>query len=128
MAIAKMGQIITPHREANGRGYRAAYSFRNMVEMRIVEELSFYGIPQKKIQRYIQNFGKETKIDWLVDLQTNIWLAIDGWGHWAIGNDLEDVMDILSLGGRDKTLSSVVVDVGKIKQDIRNGLERIVEE
>jgi len=128
MAIAKMGQLITPHREANGRGYRAAYSFRNMVEMKILEELSYYGVPQKKIQKYIHNFGKATNIDWLVDPQTNIWLVITGWGKWAIGNNLDDAMGIVSLGQHEMAISAIVVNIGKIKQDVRAGLGRIMED
>lgn len=123
MHVAKMGQLITPLREANGRGYRAAYSFRNMVEMKIMEELVHFGVPQKRIQKTINSFGHSTNIDWLNDSQMQIWLVMNGWGKWAIGNNLLDAMNILELGGCEETKAAIVVDIGKIKQFIKKNLE-----
>ena len=120
-----MGQYIIPDSEANGKGHHFSYSFRNLVEMRLQEELGRFGVPQKRIQKYIADL-KGSRGQWLEESGQDGWVILDGAFRWAAGNDLGDA--IKNLTHAMNVTSLIAVDVGKIKQALRLSQEREIIE
>ena len=113
-AVARLGQIITPELQANGKGYRAAYSFRNLVEMRIVEEMMKFGVPRKKIVSYLDTL-RHSKMKWLDEKHTDGWIVIDGEWNWQFASDFSAIQ----LGWRNKQPHSfLAISIGKIRHEL----------
>ena len=119
--IARLGQITGAEVPADGKGYRAFYSFANLVEMRITEELTQFGVPRKHIQRYLTAL-RNSHMRWLEEdgAELGAWLVIGG-EKWAAGSTMTIALGTLQLSG--PIVSFVAIDAGAIKQAIlrRNG-------
>ncbi len=114
--IARLGQIVSPDEPANGKGFRAGYSFVNLVEMRIAEELTQFGVPRKHIQRYLTAL-RNSHMRWLEEdgAEMGAWLVISG-EKWAAGSTMDIAFETLQLSG--PIMSLVAIDAGKIKNQI----------
>lgn len=111
--IARLGQIVPPERPAGGKGYRAAYSFRNLIEMRIVEEMVKFGVPRKKIALYVTQL-RVSMNRWL-DGHDDGWMVIDGQWNWQITSNF----DAIQLGWRNKKPDAfLAISIGKIKSEL----------
>lgn len=116
--IARLGQIITPELAAGGKGYRAAYSFRNLVEMRIVEEMIKFGVPRKRIASYLKTL-RDSTMDVFGETQEDAWIVIDGDWHWQIANTFAAIQ----LGWQATFPNSLLaISVGKIKKELSEKL------
>lgn len=116
--VARLGQIIAPEIAANGKGYRAAYSFRNLVEMRIVEEMIKFGVPRKRIASYLITLRAST-INVFSDTQEEAWIVIDGEWRWQIAN----TFTAIRLGWQNHIPDSLLaISIGKIKKELKNQL------
>lgn len=115
--IARLGQIVEPFEPALGKGYRALYSFVNLVEMRIAEELAQFGVPRKRIQKYLTAL-RTSYMRWLEEdgAEMGAWLIVSGDQRWAAGSTVEIAFQTLWRSGY--FTSFVAVDVGKIKATI----------
>ena len=114
--VAHMGQIVIPDGPANGSGHRAQYSFRNILEMAITERLMNFGVPRKRIQRYLEALRKAH----------NHWLEIDGpdegfilmssdW-RWGAGTTIEGAVGVLA---RFLPVDGfIAIDIGFIKKSL----------
>lgn len=114
--VARLGQVISPDIPADGRGYRSFYSFRNLVEMRLGEELVSIGISWKRISKYIEALRKSHG-RWLEEDGLDGWLVLDRLWQWGAGTTLEMAMDAV-FQDHPRTLA-IAVNVGLIKQAIR---------
>lgn len=114
--VAKLGQIITPDVPADGRGYRSLYSFRNLVEMRLGEELSRIGISWKRINKYIEEL-RRSYCRWLEEDGRDGWLVLDGAWKWGAGDTLD--MAMYSIFGDSKASMIIAVNLKMIKDGIR---------
>ena len=114
--VARLGQVISPDIPADGRGYRSFYSFRNLVEMRLGEELVSIGISWKRISKYIEALRKSHG-RWLEEDGLDGWLVLDRLWQWGAGTTLEMAMDAV-FQDHQRTLA-IAVNVGLIKQAIR---------
>lgn len=113
--IARLGQIVTPELPANGKGYRAAYSFRNLVEMRIVEEMVKFGVPRKRIAGYLATL-RDSKMNVFDDTKEEAWIVIDGSWRWQIANTFAAVR----LGWwAEEPDSLLAISIGKIKKELK---------
>ena len=114
--VARLGQVISPDIPADGRGYRSFYSFRNLVEMRLGEELVSIGISWKRISKYIEALRKSHG-RWLEEDGLDGWLVLDRLWQWGAGTTLEMAMDAV-FQDHPRTLA-IAVNVGLSKQAIR---------
>lgn len=114
--VAKLGQIITPDVPADGKGYRSLYSFRNLVEMRLGEELSRIGISWKRINKYIEELRK-SYCRWLDEYGRDGWLVLDGTWKWGAGDTLEMAMYSIFKGSVASMI--IAVNIKVIKDGIR---------
>lgn len=122
--VAQMGQYLIPDNEANGKGHHFEYSFRNLVEMRLQEELGRFGVPQKRIQKYIEDL-RASKWQWLDYNGQDGIVILDSVYRWAAGSTVEEALKNLS---HTMTVTSfIAVDVGLIKQAIRTRMEETGE-
>ena len=113
--IARLGQIISPALPANGKGYRAAYSFQNLVEMRIVEEMVKFGVPRKRIAGYLTTI-RDSKMNVFDDTQEEAWIIVDGSWRWQIAN----TFSAIQLGWWAEVPNYLLaVSIGKIKQELK---------
>ena len=112
--IAQLGQVIPPDKPASGRGYRSLYSFRNLVEMRIGEELSRYGVPWKRISKHIVDL-RNSRCHWLDNEGLDGWAILDDLWRWAAGTTVEGALSALKFPPK----SFVAINVGNIKRAIR---------
>ena len=116
--IAHMGQIVLPDGPANGSGHRAQYSFRNILEMMITERLRSFGVPQKRIQRYLAALRKAHN-RWLeIDGPDEGWIVLDRVSRWAAGSTLAGAVEVLALTTPADAL--IAVDLGRLKQALRH--------
>lgn len=123
--VAYLGQIITPEVPATGSGYKSFYSFRNLVEMRLGEELSNLGVPWKRIYKYVDAL-RESRGQWLENIGLDGWLVLDSVWKWGVGTNVETA--IASLSGLRSVSAFIAVDIGRIKQGIRRRSEGITDE
>lgn len=114
--VARLGQIITPDFPADGRGYRSLYSFRNLVEMELGNELSHLGISWKKIAKYIEALRKSHG-RWLEEDGLDGWLVLDRFWKWGAGTTLEMAMGAV-FKNRPHDLV-IAANIGMIKRAIR---------
>ena len=85
--VARLGQIIEPDYPAGGKGFRAQYSFRNLVEMRIAEEMAAFSIPRKRINLYLREIN-HSLLRWLEVDGNDGWLII-GKENWSVVTSFE---------------------------------------
>lgn len=114
--IARLGQIVPPERPAGGKGFRAFYSFSNLVQMRVAEEMARFGVPRKRISSYLFDLN-HSFLRWFQEDGQDGWVIIGDSGKWAVVTSF----DILS---NDQLQSSALlsVNIGKIKSEIRKNL------
>ena len=120
--IARLGQLVEAEVPANGKGYRALYSFRNLVEMRIAEELGRFGVPQKRIQKYLSDLNN-SHMRWLEENGLDGYIVLDRLSRWSAGTTLELAFE--ALGYQIPVCSAVVINLGLIKKALRLRLNRM---
>ena len=121
MEIARLGQIIVPEYPANGKGYRAYYTGTNLVEMRVTEHLASFGIPQKRIQRFIEDLRK-SRYQWLdLDIGRDGWVVLDSTGRWSGGQSVAEALTALEI--KLPVVSAVMIDLRPIKKAIRDNID-----
>lgn len=122
--VAKLGQIIKPSEEPIGRGHRAGYSFRNIVEIRIADELIRFGVPQKRIAYYLRSLSRsKAEFDWLANSSDGMWAALDGTRQWAVGMTLDGVLS--SLNHVRQVDAAIFINLGSIKEMIHLGIQNL---
>lgn len=118
--VTRVGQYIAPEVPGNGKGHHALYSFRNLIEMRISEYLGKFGVPQKRIQKYIADL-RSSKHGWLEEDGPEGLIALDDTWEWAAGSDMDSIMTTLSQ--RKVPVGIIIVNLGAIKRALRMSLE-----
>lgn len=119
--VAQIGQFITPHVPANGKGYRIGYSFRNIVEVHVVSYLIKFGVPRKRIQKYLNDLVG-SKFGWLEEGGYSGWVVLDDQWRWSAGPTPNESLETLGHSGLSH--AAITLDVGLIKKEIR---QKIVE-
>lgn len=115
--VARMGQVISPDVPANGKGYRSLYSFRNLVEMMLGNELAHLGVSWKRICKYIEAMRKSHG-RWLEKDGLDGWLVLDRFWRWGAGTTLEMAMEAVF---KDRPHDLVIaINVGMIKRALRH--------
>ena len=121
MDIARLGQVITPDVPAAGKGYRALYSERNLIEMRLVQTLGHFGIPQKRTQRFIEAL-RTSHHQWLdLDGKDGYVLLTDQF-EWGAGETME--LALMSLSKHGTPTGFVAINLAKMKRAIRRNIEQ----
>lgn len=123
IAIVRAGQVIEPDFPANGKGHRALYSFRNLVEIRLTECLGKFGIPQKRIQKYIEDLRK-SRGQWLEYDGADGYVVLDNLWRWSAGHEIADAIKVLRETGIPPT-GIISIDIGTIKRALRTEMEKI---
>lgn len=117
LATVRLGQIIEPEVEAGGKGYRAGYSFRNLIEMRVAEEMIKFGVPRKRIMSYLKII-KNALTSWMKD---DGWIVIDDTWEWQLTSDFSAI----ALGWKKREPTALLaIRVGKIKQELEDNLQQ----
>lgn len=124
MEVARAGQVITPEVPANGKGYRSLYSFQNLVEIRIVEQLGKFGVPQKRIQRYIEDL-RHSKGRWLCNEGADGFVVLDNLWRWGCGSTLELALE--PLAESVSPISLIAINLGAIKRSLRLSMQNNME-
>lgn len=119
--VSRLGQLITPDGPANGKGHRSLYSFRNLVEMVVAEEMIRFGVPQKKIQKYLREL-RSSRGRWLESGTREDWIILDQLWRWGAGNTLD--VAIRSLVNPEAT-AIVAINVGTIRESIKERIRRL---
>ena len=119
--VAQIGQFIAPFRPANGKGYRIGYSFRNIVEVMIAFHLLKFGVPRKRIQKYLGDLVG-SRFGWLEEGGHSGWVVLDDKWRWAAGYSTNEALANLSFSGG--AFTAITLDVGSMKEAIR---QQIVE-
>ena len=114
--VARLGQVIEPIGPANGRGHKATYSFRNLVEMQMFKRLNEFGIPWKQIQHYIEKL-RQSSCHWLEEDGLDGWILADCEWRWAVGNTLDSANEAFSR--LHSAQAFVAINLGAIKQTFR---------
>lgn len=121
ITVARLGQVIAPERPAYGKGHRAGYSFRNLVEMRLAEELARFGVPQKRTQHYIESLRRSWG-KWLEEDGSAGWVVLDD-QEWGAGSTVDMALQTLE---RSRPVGAfLAVDLRKIKESLRANMENI---
>ena len=107
--VSRLGQVILPDDPAFGKGYRIGYSFRNILEVCIAEQLIAFGVPRKKIQFYLNGLRRAHN-RWLEIDGPNGWVVLDSELRWAAGMTLEGAISMLP-----EANACIVIDIGKMK-------------
>ena len=115
--IARLGQIVAPERPAGGKGFRARYSFSNLVQMRIAEEMARFGVPRKRIGVYLSDL-RYSFLRWLEVDGSDGWIIVSDNGQWSVVTSFEILRE-------DQLESSALlsINIGKIKTEMRNNLK-----
>lgn len=93
--VARLGQSVRTASAPLGKGHRAQYSLRNIIELQIIEELMRFGVPHKRILYYLQSLAKsKAALDWLLD-EAGCWIVCDGDSQWSVGEQLHDAVNHL---------------------------------
>lgn len=93
--IARLGQIITPSIPAQGKGHRALYDFRNLIEMKIVLLLSIFNVPHKNIHFLLEKL-RNSHFQWLDEEGRDGWIVLDTNGQWSAGTTLNDAVSAIT--------------------------------
>jgi hypothetical protein len=117
--VARLGQIISPHLPARGKGHRALYNFRNLLEMRIVLILSTFGVPQKMIRQFLQNL-RNSLLGWTDEHGSEGWIVLGTNGEWSASNSLNEAANKVS----QDCDALVAIDLRPIRGAIRKNLEK----
>ena len=123
--VAQVGQVIQPHQPAHGRGYRAEYSFKNIVEIALYDTLNKFGVPRKFIKEHLINLGK-SRYRWLEHDGKDGWVLLDSEWRWSAGHTPNHT--IVNLDQSSPVTAAIVVDLGRIKNTIRQKLNMEVRE
>ena len=118
-AVARLGQIVTPEQPAHGRGYRAGYSFRNLVEMRLAEEFSRLGVSQKRIQRALVAL-RHSHGRWLEKDGADGYVLLDSLGRWSAGATFD--LALYPLTRTIAVASVIAVNLALVKTALRHRL------
>lgn len=119
--VAQIGQFIVPYLPANGKGYRIGYSFRNIVEVVIVSHLIKFGVPRKRIQKYLSDLVG-SRFGWLEENGHSGWIVLDDQWRWSAGPTPNEALETLAHSGFIH--AAITIDVGLIKQEIQ---QKIIE-
>lgn len=120
--VAQIGQFIVPHVPANGKGYRIGYSFRNITEVVIVSYLIKFGVPRKRIQKYLSDLVG-SKFGWLEENGHSGWIVLDDKWRWSAGMTPNEALETLTHSG--SVHAAITLDVGLIKQEIQKKIEEL---
>ena len=125
--VAKLGNVVRPVTVPMGSGHRAEYRFRDIVEVAMANEMATFGVPSRRTAQYLDQFSRSrAQVDWFAPENDRVWAILGSGQDWAIGMSL-DAMWLL-LGGGIKQWSAIVIDIGRIKLAIQQGIERLNEE
>lgn len=122
LTIAHIGQLIEAEVPGNGKGNHSLYSFRNLVEVRLVEYLGKFGIPQKRIQKYIEDLRK-SNARWLEEYGADGWIVLDNLWRWGAGETIQDAISALKVTGLTP-IGLISINLGAIKRSLRLSIER----
>lgn len=117
--VAQVGQVIQPHQPAHGRGHRAAYSFKNIIEMALYDVLNKFGVPRKFIKEHLTNLGK-AQYRWLEHEGQDGWVVMDSNWRWGAGATPNHA--IVNLDQSGPVSAIIAVDLATIKMTIRQKL------
>ena len=120
--VAQIGQFIVPHIPANGKGYRIGYSFRNIVEVVIVSYLIKFGVPRKRIQKYLNDLVG-SRFGWLEEHGHSGWIVLDDQWRWSAGTTPNEALETLTHSG--PVHAAITLDVGLIKQEIQEKIKEL---
>lgn len=122
--VAQIGQFIVPHIPANGKGFRIGYSFRNIVEVLVVSHLIKFGVPRKRIQKYLSDLVG-SRFGWLEEDGHNGWIVLDDGWRWGAGTTPNDALEVLK--SNQAVYAAITLDMGLIKERIRNKIKEVEE-
>lgn len=120
--VAQIGQFIVPHTPANGKGYRIGYSFRNIVEVLVVSLLIKFGVPRKRIQKYLSDLVG-SRFGWLEEDGHDGWIVLDDGWKWSAGTTPNDALEILK--SNREVYAAITLDIGLIKEKVRTKIEEV---
>jgi hypothetical protein len=117
--IARLGQIIVPYASAGGKGRRALYDFRNLVEMHIVLAFASFGVPQKIMQQFLKNL-RNARNKWLEENGRDGWIVMDTKWQWGAGDIVSEALLAVK-----QPSAAIVVHLAPIKAILRERLQEI---
>ena len=111
--FVRLGQIIEPDGASLGKGHKAGYSFRNLVEAIVADTLISFGVPPKRIQKYLVDL-RSSHSRWLDRDGNSGWIVLDSEWNWAAGSTLGLAMKLLK-----KPHALIALNIEEIKKQIR---------
>jgi hypothetical protein len=118
--VARLGQIIAPHIAAQGKGHRALYNFRNLIEMRIVLILSAFGVPHKMMRQFLDNL-RCSRLGWIDEHGSEGWIMLGVNGEWSASNSLDEAGRAIATDAK----AVIAIDLKPIRRDIVRNLAQI---
>ena len=120
--VAQIGQFISPQMPANGKGYRIGYSYKNIVEVCIVLYLMKFGVPRKRIQKYLNDLNS-SRMRWLDEDGNNGWIMLDDQWRWSAAYSPNEAIEALYNSGI--VHAGITIDLNLIKQTISKKIEEL---
>jgi hypothetical protein len=117
---ARLAQLIEPAYPAHGKGYRAGYSFQNLIEMVVIDRLIGLRVPHKRIQEYLLSL-RQSHGQWLADNDVGGWIVLTHDWRWGAGTSLDIAMrSVAHSAGVD---TAIVIHIGAIKTAAHNFID-----
>ena len=109
--------LVTPSiRKADGSGTQRLYSFNDLLQLKVVKELTDAGASLQKVRQSIDYVRDNIEGDW-----SSVTIATDGARVYACTSDAE-VLDLLRSG---QGVLGAVVAVNKVKEQLAGSLREL---
>ncbi len=108
--------VIPSIREADGSGTQRLYSFNDLLQLKVVKELTEAGASLQKVRQSIDYVRDNIEGDW-----SSVTIATDGARVYACTSDAE-VLDLLRSG---QGVLGAVVAVSKVKEQLTGSLREL---
>jgi DNA-binding transcriptional MerR regulator len=109
--------LVTPSiRQADGSGTQRLYSFNDLLQLKVVKELTDAGASLQKVRQSIEYVRNNIEGDW-----SSVTIATDGARVYACTSDAE-VLDLLRSG---QGVLGAVVAVNKVKEQLTGSLREL---
>lgn len=109
--------LVTPSiRQADGSGTQRLYSFNDLLQLKVVKELTDAGASLQKVRQSIEYVRDNIEGDW-----SSVTIATDGSRVYACTSDAE-VLDLLRSG---QGVLGALVAVNKVKEQLTGSLRKL---
>ena len=112
----RTGLVVPSLQEAHGSGTQRLYSFNDLLQLRVIKNLTDAGASLQKVRQAIDYVRDHLQDDW-----SRVTIVADGGGVYACTSDAE-VIDLLRSG---QGVLGAVVAVGQVRDQLAGDLREL---